>query len=111
MKTVHHGKRQKVYGPGEELDLDHDKAYYTHFLIKGNKVAFVLTPHGGGWGSVSSEAASYYIADFKSGAILSRGSYAYPRDSMVFYRDGRILACVVNGDGDMSIAEVTLPGL
>jgi len=98
--------------PNMRISFDHDKAYWTNFLIKGDKVAFVLTPIGTtdsvGNGYAS---ASYTINDFSSGELLSRGRYAFPTDSVVLYRNGRAVAFVLDEEGEYTIHEITLKGL
>jgi len=111
MSILKNGRRMKMVDPST-VDFDANKAYYTHFLIKGDKVVFTLTPFGGLWGVAGGYSeGSYYVADFASGKVETRGSYAYPEDSVVFYRNGRILACVVDKEGGLVISEITLRGL
>jgi len=98
--------------PGIRINYDHPKANYTHFLAKNGKIAFVLTPIGSLTGLNNGySAATYYICDYETGEPLSRGSYALPEDSVVYYRNGRILACTLNQQGEYVIQEVGLPGL
>jgi len=98
--------------PNIRITYEFPKAYYTHFLIKGEHIAFVLTPIGSTDGTNTGYArATYYVNDFASGKLLSRGSYAFPEDSVVYYKNGRILACVLNEDDDFEVREVTLRGL
>lgn len=107
------GKRVKLKNmPGIKIHFDRQKAHYTHFLIKGDKVAFVLTPVGSA-NSIGDgySAGTYFVNDLKTGKLLSRGSYAFPEDSQVHYRDGRITAFIADGDEGYQIKEITLKGL
>ena len=98
--------------PNIRVTYDYPKAHYTHFLIKGERIAFVLTPIGSTDGTNTGFAqATYYVNDFASGKLLSRGAYALPEDSAVYYKNGRILACILNEDADYEVKEVTLRGL
>jgi hypothetical protein len=95
-----------------KFSYEHPKAYYTHFLVKGDKIAFVSTPmsgignYGNGyyWGQ-------YYINDFNTGKVLTRGRYEFPEDSMVFYKNGRIIGLILNQDDQYEVKELTLKGL
>jgi len=111
LTVLKNGRRMPMVDPAS-VDFEREKAYYTHFLVKGGKVAFVLTPYGGLWGVPGGySAGSYYIADLQSGTALTRGRYAYPEDSAVFFRNGRILACVMGKDGAFDLFEAALKGL
>lgn len=77
---------------GADFDYERPMSYYTHFLLKEDKVLFVLTPIGGGIGSPHGfHHGSYRICDRKSGEVIKKGTYSYPEGSMVFYRNGRII--------------------
>jgi len=98
--------------PGLEISYDHDKAYWTNFVIKGDKVAFVLTPLGTLRGVGNGfHRAGYVVCDLDGGKVEKRGRYAFPEDSTVLYRNGRILATIADEDTDFVIAELTLEGL
>lgn len=98
--------------PGVTLTFDQPKAPFTQFLIKGNKVVFVQTPIGSlkDLGNGFSRA-SYFVNDLKTGKPIASGHYAYPEDSMVLYRNGRILACITAGEGDYELKEISLKGM
>ena len=97
--------------PNMNVHFDHDKAYYTNFLIKGDKIAFVLTPIGTtdsvGNGYAS---ATYTVNDFGTGKLLTRGRYAFPKDSYVLYRNGRAVAFVLDEEEEYRIYEISLRG-
>ena len=98
--------------PGLEIDFSHDKAYWTNFLIKDDKVAFVLTPLGTLRGVGNGfHRGSYYICDLSSGKVVGRGAYVFPEDSTVLYRNGRILATIAAEDADFQVVELGLKGL
>jgi len=42
---------------------------------------------------------------------FARGSYAFLKDSMVFYDAGRIMAYLLTAKGDLEIKEIGLKGL
>jgi len=92
--------------PNLKLDFSRNKAYYTSFLIKGDRVAFILTPigslngpgNGYSWGSWS-------VNDMNTGKRLSVGRFDFPEDSQVFIRDGRLLGLIQN-DEDYEINEL-----
>lgn len=96
---------------GLKWDWSYHKAYYTHFLIRGGKVAFVLTPIGSSNILNAYSFGFFYVNDFQSGEVLARGSYAYPEDSRVFYRDGHMVAFVMDEHGEFKIQEILLKGL
>jgi len=87
------------------------KAYYTHILMRDGKAVYITTPLGGmefrGNGYFLGQ---YYVTDFKTGKVLSRGEYEYPEHSMVLYRDGRVLLAY-SGEEDFSIKEIRLKGM
>ena len=96
--------------PNLKLDFSRDKAYYTNFVIKGDKVAFVLTPIGSLSGPGNGYAwGSWSINDLKTGKRLSVGRFEFPEDSVVLMRDGRLLGLIQN-DEDFDIKEVFLEG-
>ncbi len=98
--------------PNLKVDFSHNKAYYTHFLVKGDKIAFILTPIGS-TDSIGNgfRSGSYYVCDFETGATLSRGSYAFPEDSAALFRNGRSVAYIVGEDNEWVIREIALKGL
>ncbi len=98
--------------PQFKLDFDHDKAYYTHFLLRGGQIVFALTPLGtlSDVGNAYS-SGSYRVYDFTTGAFIARGSYQFPEDSMVFYRNGRILGCILDEDDRYQVKEMLLRGM
>ena len=98
--------------PNLKVSFDHDKAYYTHFLIKGDQIAFVLTPIGTGYLlGTGYGRASYYIGDFKTGEVKSRGAYDLGEDAVIFYRNNRILACTLDESETYQLSEISLKGL
>jgi hypothetical protein len=98
--------------PNLDVDFSHPKAYYTHFLIKGDKVVFAVTPLGSTNGIGNGfRQATYSICDFATGKRVKSGRYAYREDSIVLYRDGHILAVALNEDDEFTIREVTIEGL
>jgi len=98
--------------PNLQVDFSHDKAFYTHFLLKGDKIAFILTPIGS-TDSIGNgfRSASYYVCDYASGKLLDRGAYAFPEDSVALYRNGRATAYIVGEDNEWRIREMSLKGL
>lgn len=106
------GKRMKVKDiPGQKITFDYNKAYFTNFTLKGDRGVFILTTLGGAYGSGNGFwEAPYYIMDMKTGKPLATGHYAYPEDSTVLFRNGRILACVANKNGEYEIKEISLKG-
>ena len=96
-----------------KFDFNSEKAYYTQFIIKGDKVAFVMTPLGDFNGMpLGFSRATYYVNDLKTGKTLERGEYAFPEDSVVFYRNCRIMAFIASAEADaFQIREITLKGL
>jgi len=107
------GKRVVVSKvPNYKINYDHEKAFYNHFLIKGDKILFVQTPMGGqvGFGNGFSQA-TYFIHNFKTGELLSKGRYAFREDSMVLFRDGRILGLLISEEEDFEVRELAIKGL
>ncbi|MDJ0839212.1 MAG: 6-bladed beta-propeller [Acidobacteriota bacterium] len=94
---------------GMKLVTDRDKSFYTHFMVKGDKALFVQTPLGGhvGMGNGFSQAV-YYVNDFNTGKVLSRGTYEFAEDTQILYRNGRILGLVVNEDDEIDVRELKL---
>lgn len=92
--------------------FDQPKAFYTHFTVKKDKIAFVLTPIGGIFGGGLGHAwGDYQICDFKTGKLLSRGHYELPDYSYVLYVKDQIFAFVCRNDGMWDIYVATLEGL
>ncbi len=97
--------------PNLKFHFEFDKAYFTQFVIKGNRVAFVCTSLGGSDSTGDGDSVgSYFICDLTTGKLLARGAYELPVDSQVHYRNGRIMAFEATDDGYL-IREVTLKGL
>ena len=98
--------------PNLKMNFDHDKAYYTHFLIHGNQVIFVLTPLGGtnGVGNGFSKG-SYVICDLKSGKPLKKGNYDYREDSSLLFRNGRVLGFLVNQEDEFEVRELAFSSM
>jgi hypothetical protein len=94
-----------------KFNYNYEKAYYTHFLVKGDKIAFISTPmsgignYGNGyhWGK-------YYVNDFHTGEVLSKGRYEFPQDSMVFFEDGHIIGLILNQEDRYEVKELALRG-
>ncbi len=98
--------------PNIRITYDFPKASYTHFLIKNDRIAFVLTPIGSTDGTNTGFArGTFYINDFQTGKLLSRGAYGFPEDSTVFYKNGRMLGCILNQENDYVVKELSLKGL
>ena len=97
--------------PNMRISYDHDKAFYTHFLFHKDKAVFALTPIGGfnGLGN-GFYHASFGVNEAATGRALERGQYDFPEDSMVLYRDGHILAIVMEGQ-DIVLKEILLKGM
>ncbi len=107
------GKRSRLENKGMTLSFDQPKTAYTQFTIIGDKAVFVVTPTGGYMTDLYTPCshANYHVVDMKTGQISYSGSYRFPEDSMVFYRNGRILACVLNADEDYQVLEISLKGI
>jgi hypothetical protein len=97
--------------PEMKFDFSYDKAFYTQFLISGDKIAFVLTPVGSFYIPSAWSSATYYVCDFKTGKVLHRGAYTLPEDSRVFYRNGHALAVKSSDEFDYTIQEIKLEGM
>jgi hypothetical protein len=98
--------------PNINIETSLDKAFYTHFILKDDKIAFVLSPLGSTDGVATGHAyGTYYVCDFESGKVISRGAYQFPEDSLMFYSNNRALGCVIDDSGDYSISEYQLKGL
>ena len=99
--------------PGMKVQFNHPKSPYVHFLVKGDRALFVQTPIGAmqGIGCAFSQA-SWYLMDLKNGKPERTGKYEFPEDSMVFFRDGRIIATIMDPDlEEYRIVELELEGL
>ena len=98
--------------PNLRIRFDTDKGFYCHFVVRGDRVALVLTDQGGSEGIGDGAArATYFVNDLHTGKLLARGAYQLADDSQVHYRDGRIIAFAIDEDGGYAISEVTLRGL
>lgn len=99
------------------VDGSGPKSYYTHFLIKGDKIVFVRTPMGGMPPVNENHPANgFYRAEYRvcrlaDGAPVTDGSYQFPTGSAVLYRNGHILALIRREDGNFSMEEINLRGL
>lgn len=110
------GDRGKVFTLKSMRDVkwnfDHNKAYYTHLLIRGNKVMAVLTPVSGNDQTKGYHEASYTVEAFESDSKpLFRGRYQFPEDSQILYNNGRMLAVYLNQDDVFEVKEFTIKGL
>jgi len=109
------GNKGQRFSIGENTgmiwDFSQPKAIYTHFLIKGDKVLLVLTPLGSiqGIGGAYSKG-SYFIVDRNTGKPITRGSFEFPEDSLIFFEDQRILGFLLTEDGQFDIRELSLAG-
>ena len=93
--------------PNLKINFDHDKGYYYQFLIRGDRVLFVLTPLGGTLDIGNGYRAGTYLAcDRETGELLARGSYDYPEDSYVLFKGGRVLGLILNEDGAYTVSEL-----
>lgn len=98
--------------PNIKLDFSQPKAYYTHFSIGAERVAFVLTPLGSTDAvNTGHSYGTYVVCDRKSGKRVAHGKYQLPEDSRVFYKNNQILGCVVNQDDEFEIATYRLKGM
>ena len=97
--------------PTLKVNFDHNKAYFTQFMIRGNRVLFLLTPIGGlnGVGN-GFHVGNYYICDMKTGKTIKRGGYSYPEDSFVLFLNGRSLGMIVNENDEYDIKEIDFIG-
>ena len=97
--------------PQLKFDFSHPKAYYSQFLFVGDKVVFVLTAIGDFSGAGNGfHKGHFYVNDFQSTKVLSRGSFSLPEDSALLMRDGRALV-VIAGEEGYEISEVSFKGL
>lgn len=94
-----------------KFDFNQDKAFYTHFLIRGKRIAFVLTPIGGMRSGMGFRHASFRVNDLATGKALERGVYDFPEGSVVLHQRGRSVAFVSDEQGDYQIQEILLKGL
>ena len=102
--------RARFRGVGNRFDMP--KGYYNHFLVKGDKIAFIHLPTGGMWGvGLGHAEGRFTICDFTTGKRLSVGAFSFPADSMVLYEDDRCLGFIVDDEGDRQVIELTLKGL
>lgn len=97
--------------PNLKIDFEAEKAFFTHFAIKGNKAAFFLTPLGSlkGLGN-GYHTGEFTICDFESGKALKKGRYSAPEDSVLLFRNNRIIGIVYEEDGSQRIKELSLTG-
>lgn len=94
-----------------QWDFSNTKAPYTHFLIKDQKILLALTPLG----SIQGVGGGYFkgtylVLDRANGEPLHRGSFEYPEDSTVFFKDGRIVGFLLDSEGNFEIRELSLEG-
>lgn len=98
--------------PNIKISFKNDKAYFSQFVIKGDKVAFILTPLGGLDGNPRGYSwGTYYVAPLKGGKASAVGRFKFSEDSILLANDGRIVACVLNDDYEYDYYEVALKGL
>ena len=97
--------------PNWRWDFSQTKAPYTHFLIKGDRALLVLTPLG----SISGVGAGYYEASYfivnrKTGKPIQKGTYTFSQDSVVLFKRGRIIAFVLDEEGEYAVKELKIEG-
>ena len=104
---------KKRFGDYNGFNYDHEKAFYTHFLVRNGKIAFILTPKGSldpAYGMGFSQG-TYQIHDLATKKKITTGKYVFPEDTILFFEDGRTLACIASEDSDYRIVEVQLRGM
>ena len=95
--------------PNLRINYDYDKAYYIHFLVQDNRIAFILTPIGGMHGcGLGFWKGTYYVNDFKSGKVAKRGQYDFRTNSQVLFIDGRILGVILTDEDEFVVQELKL---
>lgn len=98
--------------PNFTINYDHDKAFYTHFIIDGDRIVFALTPIGSLSDLNNGHArASYHVFNMVGGERLASGAYHLPEDSVVFYRNGQVLACILDEEGQFQVKQILLKGM
>lgn len=98
--------------PNIKLDFSQPKAYYTHFVVGPERVAFVLTPLGSTDAvSTGHSYGTYVVCDRKTGKRVAHGDYRLAEDSRVFYKNNKVLGCVVNKDEEFEISTYHLKGM
>lgn len=109
------GDNGKVYThktmPSVKWDYTKNKAYYTHFIVKGQKLATVLTPISGTDQQKAYNEGFYYLYPFSDGGKPSkRGYYRFADDSQIMYNNGRMLAVFINDEDEYEVKEFTFKG-
>ena len=98
--------------PNLKFDFSHPKAFFTQFLVKGDKVVFVLTPLGGfEGGGMGFHKGTWSVNDLNTGQRLSVGRFEFAEDTTVLMRNGRILGIIATNDGEYEIRELFFAGL
>lgn len=95
-----------------KMHYDYKKAYYTHFMITGNKAVAVLTPISGTDMQKGYNEGSYTVMEFKDrGKPLAAGSYRFPEDVQLWYNNGRMVGAFFDENDAFVIKEFTFRGL
>jgi len=98
--------------PGIRMQFDHNKDYYTQFMIRGDHVILAMSPLGGTGGlGVGFHNVRYVVCSLKTGNALHRGSYHYPEDSRVLFNKGHCLGLIVGEGDEFEVKNIELKGL
>lgn len=88
--------------PGIKVQFNHPKGAFTQFMqTNDGNILFVLTPLGAlsGIGNGYSKA-SWYLYSPKQGKAIKAGAYNYPEDSVLLFREGRIIGFIIDPETD-----------
>lgn len=93
-------------------DFDYEKAFYTQMLIKNDKAVFALTPLGSKNGCGNGfNTGTFFVNDFQTGKTLENGRYDFPNNSVLFFRDGHLIAVINNSEGAFEVYELKIRGV
>lgn len=106
------GQRIELEDDQTQLSFKDPKAGFTQFTLKDKKGLFVITATGGYPTDLypANSRATYTVVDMKTGQMLTSGKYAFPDDSKVMFRNGRVIGAIKDPTGNFIVAELGLKG-
>lgn len=92
--------------PNIKIDFTHDKAYYTGFVVKGDRILFTQTPDGAIMGCGGVSLGRYYVCDVNTGKVLATEAFDYPEGSIMMLRNNHILLAHMNADDEYDLFSI-----
>lgn len=92
---------------GVSFNYDGNKGYFSHVHQKDDMMYFLMSPAVGlnGMGTAYHEY-SYYKYSLKQEKVISIDHFSFPEDSRVFFKENKILGCILDDSGDFKVKKL-----